>query len=375
MIYKKYQDLSLSALGLGMMRLPVFDGDENRIDEDAALEMVDFAMANGVNYYDTAWGYHGGNSELVAGKALSRYPRESYYLATKFPGYDLSNFGKTGEIFEKQLEKCQTGYFDFYLFHNVCEMNIEQYLDRSYGTFDYLIEQRRNGRIRHLGFSCHGDLDVMRRFLDAYGANMEFCQLQINWFDWDFQNAKAKYELVQSMGIPVWVMEPLRGGKLAALGEEFMEKLRPLRPEESAAGWAFRFIQSLPGVKMTLSGMSDMEQLRQNLATYATDAPLSESERAALLGIAGEMAARTKVPCTGCRYCTSYCPMELDIPRLLELYNEHVFTGGGFLAPMALSALPADKQPSSCVGCGACAAVCPQGIDIPGALADFCERL
>ena len=375
MIYKKFQDLSLSALGLGMMRLPVLDGVESRIDEDAALKMVDDAMAHGVNYYDTAWGYHGGNSELVAGKALSRYPRERYYLATKFPGYDLSNFGKTEEIFEAQLKKCQVDYFDFYLFHNVCEMNIEQYLDRSYGTFDYLIAQRRSGRIRHLGFSCHGDLDVLRRFLEAYGEHMEFCQLQINWFDWEFQNAKEKYELVQSMGIPVWVMEPLRGGRLAALGEEFMGSLRPLRPEESAAGWSFRFLQSLPGVTMTLSGMSSMEQLQQNLATYETDAPLNEQECAALLDIAREMASRTKVPCTGCRYCTSYCPMELDIPRLLALYNEHVFTGGGFLAPMALSALPEDKQPSACLGCGACAAVCPQGIDIPGALADFCEKL
>ena len=375
MIYKKFQDLSLSALGLGMMRLPVLDDVESRIDEAAALELVEYAMAHGVNYYDTAWGYHGGNCELVAGRALSRYPRERYYLATKFPGYDLANFGKTEEIFEKQLKKCQVDYFDFYLFHNVCEMNVEQYLDRSYGTFDYLVEQRRNGRIRHLGFSCHGDLDVLRRFLEAYGEHMEFCQLQINWFDWEFQNAKEKCELVQSMGIPVWVMEPLRGGRLAALGDEFMDRLRPLRPEESAAGWSFRFLQSLPGVTITLSGMSSMEQLRQNLAIYETDAPLNEQECAALLDIAREMAARTKVPCTGCRYCTSYCPRELDIPRLLALYNEHVFTGGGFLAPMALSALPEDKQPSACLGCGACAAVCPQGIDIPGALADFCEKL
>ena len=375
MIYRDYQDLSLSALGLGMMRLPVLDGDENRIDEAAALEMVDLAMARGINYYDTAWGYHGGNSELIAGKALSRYPRESYYLASKFPGYDLSNFGKTREIFEKQLEKCQTDYFDFYLFHNVCEMNIDAYLDPSYGTFDYLIEQKRSGRIRHLGFSCHGDLDVLRRFLDAYGEHMEFCQLQINWFDWEFQKAKEKYELVASRGIPVWVMEPLRGGKLASLGEDFLPRLRQLRPDESAAGWAFRFLQSLPDVKMILSGMSNMQQLEENLEIFDSDAPLSEAETDVLLGIAREMAERTAVPCTGSRYCTSYCPMELDIPRLLELYNEHVFTGGGFLAPMALGAMPEDKRPSSCIGCGACAAVCPQSIDIPGALADFCERL
>ena len=375
MIYREFQDLSLSALGLGMMRLPVFDGDENRINEAAAMEMVDRAMASGINYYDTAWGYHGGNSELVAGKALSRYPRDSFYLASKFPGYDLSNFGKTGEIFEKQLEKCQTDYFDFYLFHNVCELNIDAYLDRSYGTFDYLIEQKKNGRIRHLGFSAHGDLDVMRRFLEAYSGYMEFCQLQINWFDWEFQKAKEKYELVQSMGIPVWVMEPLRGGKLASLGEEFLPRLRELRPDESAAGWAFRFLQSLSGAKMILSGMSNMEQLEQNLATFETDEPLNGQETTTLLDIARDMAGRTAVPCTGCRYCTSYCPMELDIPRLLELYNEHVFTGGGFLAPMALGAMPEDKRPSSCIGCGACAAVCPQSIDIPGALADFCERL
>ena len=375
MIYRDFQDLSLSALGLGMMRLPVFDGDENRINEAAAMEMVDRAMASGINYYDTAWGYHGGNSELVAGKALSRYPRDSFYLASKFPGYDLSNFGKTGEIFEKQLEKCQTDYFDFYLFHNVCEMNIDAYLDRSYGTFDYLIEQKKNGRIRHLGFSAHGDLDVMRRFLAAYGEHMEFCQLQINWFDWEFQKAKEKYELVQAMGIPVWVMEPLRGGKLVKLEEADLAKLQALRPDETAAGWAFRFVQSLPGVKMVLSGMSSMEQLEQNLATFSADEPLDEKEMETLLGIARDMAARTAVPCTGCRYCTSYCPMELDIPRLLELYNEHVFTGGGFLAPMVIATLPEEKRPASCLGCGACASVCPQGIDIPGALADFSDRL
>ena len=222
---------------------------------------------------------------------------------------------------------------------------------------------------------CRGDLDVLRRFLDAYGEHMEFCQLQINWFDWEFQKAKEKYELVASRGIPVWVMEPLRGGKLASLGEDFLPRLRQLRPDESAAGWAFRFLQSLPAVKMILSGMSTMQQLEENLEIFDSDAPLSGAETDVLLGIAREMAERTAVPCTGCRYCTSYCPMELDIPRLLELYNEHVFTGGGFLAPMALGAMPEDKRPSSCIGCGACAAVCPQSIDIPGALADFCERL
>lgn len=375
MIYKKFKDKSLSALGLGMMRLPVFDGDENRVNEEAAIAMVDYAMAKGVNYYDTAWGYHGGNSELVAGKALSRYPRESYYLASKFPGYDLANMGKVEEIFEEQLKKCQTDYFDFYLVHNVCEMNIDAYLNPEYGTYPYLLEQKKNGRIKHLGFSAHGSIDVIRRFLAMYGDGMEFCQLQINWFDWEFQHAKEKYDLCVERGLPVWVMEPLRGGKLAKLDETDAAILKPLRPEETAPGWAFRYIQSLPNVVVTLSGMSNMEQLDQNLATYETDAPLNEAEQAAISQVAANMISRTQVPCTGCRYCTSYCPQELDIPKLLELYNEHCFTNGGFMAPMYIGTLPEEKRPASCIGCRSCEAVCPQGIKISEALADFVTRL
>ena len=177
MIYKNFQGEKLSALGLGCMRLPVLEGNDARIDETAAKEMVDFAMAQGINYYDTAWGYHEGNSELVIGRALASYPRETFFLATKFPGYDLSNMDKVEEIFEKQLEKCSVEYFDFYLFHNVCEMNIDAYLDEKYGIFPYLVEQKKRGRIRHLGFSAHGSVEVMKRFLEAYGSEMEFCQI------------------------------------------------------------------------------------------------------------------------------------------------------------------------------------------------------
>ena len=217
MIYKDYQGSRLSALGMGAMRLPVLDGDDSRIDEDMAFQMVDCAMEQGVNYYDTAWGYHAGHSELVLGKALARYPRESFYLADKFPGYDLDNMDKVEEIFEEQLKKCGVSYFDFYLFHNVCEMNIDAYLDPKYGIFQYLMKQKENGRIRHLGFSAHGNLDVMKRFLEAYGKSMEFCQIQLNYLDWEFQDAKEKVALLDSWNIPVWVMEPLRGGRLASL--------------------------------------------------------------------------------------------------------------------------------------------------------------
>ena len=375
MMYRDFQDVKLSALGMGAMRLPVVDGDDSKIDEAAAFAMVDEAMARGVNYYDTAWGYHNGNSELVMGKALARHPREKFYLATKFPGYDLSNMGKVEEIFEKQLEKCQVEYFDFYLFHNVCEMNIDAYLDPKYGTYDYLLAQKKNGRIRHLGFSAHGDYDVMKRFLEAYGKDMEFCQIQLNYLDWDFQDAKRKVELLNQWNIPVWVMEPLRGGKLASLAPEDEAKLKALRPDEGIPAWAFRYLQSIPSVVVTLSGMSNMEQMKENIATFETDKPLNETELETLHAIAQGMVKKIVLPCTACHYCTSHCPQGLDIPNLLSLYNEHCFTQGGFIAPMALSAIPADKQPSACIGCRSCEAICPQGIKISEAMADFTAKL
>ena len=375
MMYHDFQDVKLSALGMGAMRLPVVDGDDSKIDEAAAFAMVDEAMARGVNYYDTAWGYHNGNSELVMGKALARHPREKFYLATKFPGYDLSNMGKVEEIFEKQLEKCQVEYFDFYLFHNVCEMNIDAYLDPKYGTYDYLLAQKKNGRIRHLGFSAHGDYDVMKRFLEAYGKDMEFCQIQLNYLDWDFQDAKRKVELLDQWNTPVWVMEPLRGGKLASLAPEDEAKLKALRPDEGIPAWAFRYLQSIPSVVVTLSGMSNMEQMKENIATFETDKPLNETELETLHAIAQGMVKKIVLPCTACHYCTSHCPQGLDIPNLLSLYNEHCFTQGGFIAPMALSAIPADKQPSACIGCRSCEAVCPQGIKISEAMADFTAKL
>ena len=376
MVYKKYKDLQLSNLGLGTMRLPNkgIDGD-TPIDEEETAKMVDYALKNGINYFDTAWGYHNGQSETVIGKILSKYPRESFYLATKFPGYDLANMDKVEEIFEKQLEKCKVDYFDFYLFHNVYEKNVDPYLDPQYGILDYLLKQKENGRIKHLGFSVHGSLDVLKKFLNAYGEHMEFCQIQLNYLDYKFQDAKAKVELLNEYKIPIWVMEPLRGGKLAKLPEEQEKKLKELRPDEEIPAWAFRFLQSIPGVTMVLSGMSSMEQLEKNIKTFEEDKPLNEEEMKTLLKIADGMLSGNILPCTACRYCTSHCPKGLDIPKLLSLYNEHKFTGGGFIAPMAISALPDDKKPSACIGCRSCEAVCPQQLKISEAMKDFAKLL
>lgn len=374
MVTKKFQDLTLSALGMGTMRLPVFGKDDARIDEDRASEMVSYAIKQGINYFDTAWGYHSGNSETVMGRILSQYPRDSFYLATKFPGYDLSNMGKVEEIFEKQLKKCQMEYFDFYLFHNVCEMNIDAYLDGKYGIFDYLMNQKENGRIRHLGFSIHGNMDVMRRFLDAYGEYMEFCQIQLNYIDWSFQDAKAKVDLLNERQIPIWVMEPLRGGKLADLPEPAAQRVKALRPDGGIPEMAFRFLQAVPGVTMVLSGMSDYEQLKDNIKTFETDSPLSAEEMEKLLAVADGM-LNGVLACTACHYCVSHCPKGLDIPALLKLYNEHSFTGGGFIAPMALKAVPEEKHPSACIACRSCEAVCPQQLKISEAMKDFAAKL
>lgn len=318
MIYKDFQNLRLPMLGFGSMRLPLLPGGgDGDVDEAAVAEMVALAMERGANYFDTAYGYHNGNSERVMGRVLSRYPRESWLLASKFPGYDVSNIrpDRVEAIFEEQLEKCGVDYFDFYLFHNVYERNVGPYLDPDNRVLEYLLRQKEAGRIRHLGFSAHGSLAVIQRFLDAYGEYMEFGQLQLNYLDWDFQGARAKAEELNRRHIPIWVMEPLRGGRLARLSDGDAARLAVLRPEESMPGWAFRFLQGVPGVTMVLSGMSSLEQLRANLDTFETDRPLSEAEKAALLDVAAGMVREQVLPCTACRYCGGPLPPAPGHPR------------------------------------------------------------
>ena len=375
MIYRDFQGIKLSGLGMGNMRLPVVDGNDSKVDLAEAEKIIDYAYEHGVNYFDTAYGYHGGTSEAAVRNALSKYPRESYYLADKFPGYDLSNMPKVKEIFEEQLERCGVDYFDFYLFHNVCELNIEQYLDPQYGIFDYLMEQKRNGLIKHLGFSCHGAMPVLRRFLDAYGEHMEFCQIQLNYVDWSLQHADEKVALLNERNIPVWVMEGVRGGRLVSLPEDAASKLRALRPDESVVSWAFRFLQSVKGVTMVLSGLSTMDQVKDNVAIWSEDKPLNEEEFKAITDVGRALFANGALPCTACHYCVSHCPMGLDIPHLITLYNEFSYSGKGFITSMNLQVLPEDKRPSACIGCHSCTAVCPQQLPIPETFAKFTEML
>lgn len=375
MQYHQFRELSLSALGLGCMRLPVVDGNNGVIDQAKLDEMVDFAMANGINYYDTAWVYHDGTSEEAIGKSLARYPRKKWHIASKLPGFDIPNIEKKDEIFETQLKRCGVEYFDFYLFHNICEADIDFYLDPKYGVLDYFFEQKRLGRIKHLGFSSHGAPETMKRFLDACKGEMEFCQIELNWLDWELQNAKAKVALLQEYKVPIWIMEPLRGGKLANLTDGYAEKLKALHPEWKIPEWSFRYLQGIEGVTVTLSGMSNMQQLQENIATFAEVAPLTEAETAVLYEIAADMMAKKTLPCTGCRYCTPHCPQSLNIPWLIELYNERLYSGDNFITEMAVDSLPEDKRPSACIGCRGCEAVCPQGIKISEMMQDFTEKL
>ena len=373
MEYTTFQDLKLSALGLGVMRMPVIDGDSARIDEEQAAEMIAYALENGINYFDTAWAYHGGKSQEVLGRLLAPYPRDSYYLATKFPGYAPEFFADPAGIFEAQLKQCQTDYFDFYLLHNLWEKNIDAYLEPDCAAIAYLLEQKAAGRIRHLGFSTHGSLETMERFLQVHGKHMEFCQIQLNYLDWEFQKAKEKVELLRRWNLPIWVMEPLRGGKLATLPESAAARLAALRPEEGIPAWGFHFLRNIPGVTMILSGMSNMEQLQDNIRTFSAPASLSPAERETLLDIAADL-LKNRLPCTACRYCTEECPQQLDIPALIGLYNDHILSNGLTASRPLRSTLP-EVGPDSCIGCGKCTGVCPQNIRIPDIMADFAARL
>ena len=366
MLYSELNSKKLSRLGFGAMRLPEKDG---QVDKARVKEMVRYAMEHGVNYFDTAWPYHAGMSERVMGEILSLYPRESYYLADKYPGHQIMKDYDPAKIFEEQLRRCKVEYFDFYLLHNVYENSIDTYLNPDLGILEYFREQKRQGRIKHLGFSTHARLETMERFLDICGDDMEFCQIQLNYLDWTLQDAKAKYDMLTKRGIPVWVMEPVRGGKLASFEDQ---RLTDLRPNDSTASWGFRFLQQLPNVKVILSGMSNMEHVVDNVKTFDAEKPLSDNELALLLEIAEGM--KSAVPCTGCRYCFDGCPMGLDIPAMMSICSDIRF------APvvnsvMMLQFMPEEKQPSACIACGKCTKVCPQSIDIPEVMKELAERL
>jgi len=374
MFYREACGERISALAFGAMRLPQKDGE---IDQEQVNKMTEYAMEHGVNYFDTAYPYHDGKSESSLAEALAKYLRDSYFLADKFPGHQTMKEYNPERIFKEQLERCKVDYYDFYLFHNVCEFSMPTYSNEEYGIIDYFVEQKKLGRIKNLGLSSHARAENLESYLDyiesKMGGRPDFCQIQLNYIDWTMQDAKAKVELLNSRGIPIMVMEPVRGGKLADLGEENNAKLKAARPEESVASWAFRWLMDVPGVVTVLSGMSNFEQMQDNVKTFSEEKSLSEDEKNLLLDI-GE-AFKQAVPCTACRYCCDGCPMELDIPMLLASYNDLEFQSSSFTVGMQMDGTPEDKWPHRCIACGACSAICPQQIDIPEVLKEFADML
>ena len=392
MLSNSFLGEEIARLGFGAMRLPVIDGDQSKVDQAQLDAMVDAAREAGVNYFDTAYPYHGGMSELALGKSLARFPRESFYLASKYPGHQIADTYEPEPIFEEQLKKCGVDHFDFYLLHNIYEASIDVYTDERWGIADYFVEQKRLGRIRHLGFSCHGRPETLAAFLD-YGARkyaeleerdpetaalfegsniMEFCQIQLNYLDWTLQKAADKTALLEDAGIPVIVMEPLRGGKLANLHDDQMAQLRKANTQRSAVEWSFRWLQGIPNVKVILSGMSNLEQVQQNCAMFQEAAPLTEAEEGVLMDMAESL--KSGVPCTACRYCTNSCPQQIDIPMLLATYNDLQFDSS-FTIAMQMDAVPEGQRAEDCIQCGACVRLCPQGIEIPDTLEKLADAL
>ena len=376
MIYRDFKGQKLSQLGFGCMRF-ASDPETGEIDQAKVNAMFDLAIKEGVNYFDTAYPYLGGKSEIAMAEGLSRYPRENYYLADKFPGHSLTGPIDNIALFNVSLRKCRTDYFDFYLLHNVTEWSVQFYESEEYHIIPDLLQMKKEGKIRYFGFSCHAGPDMLDAFLTRHEGVFDFVQIQLNYLDWTMQDAKEKCDIIRKHGLGIWVMEPVRGGKLAVLPESEKAKLRALRergsftgPEPSDASFAFRFLQDMPGVTVILSGMNEVFQVEDNLRTFREENPLSDEERSVLLDIAENL--KKGVPCTACRYCCDGCPMELDIPYLLQCYNDYKFATT-MTPSMRIDALSEDKRPAACIGCGQCMHACPQGIDVPSALAELAE--
>jgi len=388
MIYNEFKGLKLPALGVGGMRLPTI-GDSGPICEKSTAEMVEYAINNGVNYFDTAFFYHAGESEQVLGRVLKKYPRESFYLADKFPGnfmeyvdgklamdvtsmgMDKRTYNTAKEVFEHQLKTCGVDYFDFYMLHQVSEITYDLYTNEEFGLIDYLLEEKKAGRIKYLGMSSHGRYETIDKFLTKYDC-IEYVMIQLNYLDWTLQEAGKKYEVLKKHGKPIIIMEPVRGGLLAAPGKEAEAILKKARPNDTPVTWTFRFLQSLPEVVTTVSGMSNMEQLKENIEIFNKHDPTSDAEKALLQQVVDGMASF--VPCTSCRYCCGVCPQKLDIPMLIATYNEANHDVSWYVREV-LEAQPDDKQPQACTACGLCNPLCPQDIDIPDTFAKFNELL
>ena len=366
---KPGMELRPSLLGYGCMRFPV--NKDHTVDEEKAQQLIDRAMEAGVTYYDTAWFYHDGESEPMMGRLLSRYPRESYCLATKMPCAIIDSLEQAKDIFAKQFERLQTDYFDFYLLHSLSGRSWKKMLEL--GVVDFLEQCHREGKFRWFGFSFHDEYEAFEEILRA--RDWDFCQIQLNYMDQNIQAGLRGHDLALELGVPLVIMEPVKGGLLAQPPEEVLEPLRELDPDATPSSWAMRWVGSLPGVKVVLSGMGSMEQLEDNLNTFSQFRPLSDEERAAVDETARRLAQRVKNGCTGCRYCMP-CPMGVDIPDNFSIWNKlGMFGQKDAIKAQWTTCFPDSEKALHCVRCGKCEAVCPQKLPIRDSLAQLQKEL
>jgi len=354
---KKYKGLDISVIGFGAMRLPQKDGEP---DIEKTQEMVDYAMEHGINYYDTAWFYHGGKSELAVGEVMKKYPRDSYYLADKMPLRILKDKSEVIPTFEEQLQKCRTDYFDFYLAHNINKREWE--ILKNCEVYEQLLEQKKNGKIKYLGFSIHDTPELLEEVVNTY--KWDFVQLPINPIDWKTLDAKRQYEIATKAGLPVVVMNPLKGGQLSTLSEKAVEILKTANPDVSPSSWSLRYSASLPNVFVVLSGMTELEHVTDNVKTFTNFKPLTEKEQEILEKAIAVYNSSGAISCTYCQYCTG-CPVGIDIPKNFLMYNQYKATNRKDRFTLAYESIKEENRADKCINCGICKTKCPQKLDIP----------
>ena len=350
--------ITTSLLGFGCMRFPLME--DGKIDEGRSLQMIDTAYRSGVNYFDTAYVYHEGKSEIFTGKALDRYDRSSYYLATKLPIWDVECVADAERIFYEQLRKLNKDYIDFYLLHSFNSGNFEKMVQL--GIIDYLDQLKKEGKIHYLGFSFHDEYEAFEKILRY--RDWDFCQIQLNYMDTDTQAGMKGYQLTEELNVPLIIMEPVKGGSIAKLPPEAISYFDALAPGKSPASWALRWVGSLPNVKVILSGMSDEVQVADNLATFSPFIPMKEEEQQAVMKVADVYRSIIKNGCTGCSYCMP-CPAGVDIPRTFSLWNDYArYHNTGDICWQWTCNFDEDRKAKNCIECGQCEDACPQRLSI-----------
>ncbi|MFV0499698.1 MAG: aldo/keto reductase [Bacilli bacterium] len=365
MIYKDSNFTEkISLLGVGSMRFPLDSSGE--IDEEHVRKMIKYAMDNGVTYYDHALFYHDYKSEKLMGKILSDYKRESFYIADKMPLWLCESEEDVEELFLKQLENLQTDYIDFYLVHAISKKVINKFYE--YNVADKLLRLKKEGKIKHIGFSFHDTLEVFKETVDIF--EWEFALLQLNYMDIDHQQGIIGYEILKERNIPVFVMEPVKGGNLSGFNEEINQVFYNYDKNRSISSWAINWLANLSNVKVILSGMSSLEQMQDNVNTVSNFKGMSEEELLLIDKVRMMINDRLKINCTGCKYCMP-CPQNVNIPKAFSIYNDYNMYENEKFLNWAYGLLYRDSQlPTQCVDCGICTNLCPQNLEIPNLLKD-----